>query len=143
MMLHTRTSAMGRLVTGAAIVMALGTFAARADAQSSSASPGPAASAAEDLLRDAKFVSTGREIYHGRGNCFVCHGENLEGQIGPTLKAHAWKHAKNGEFGEIQRVVYSGAPGTAMVALPGGISPAEARAVALYVWAVGHDKVKP
>jgi mono/diheme cytochrome c family protein len=143
MMLRPRTSALRRFVPVAVLFAALATIAPRANAQSSSASPGPAASAAEDLLHDAKFVSMGREIYHGRGTCFVCHGENLEGQIGPTLKAHAWKHAKNGEFGEIQRVVYAGAPGTAMVALPGGITPAEARAVALYVWAVGHDKAKP
>jgi mono/diheme cytochrome c family protein len=89
-------------------------------------------------------VELGRAIFHGQGTCFACHGQNLEGsQIAPTLKSHAWRDAKNGAFAEIFRVATHGVPSTLMVAYPGGISPAQAMAVASYVWSVGQGKVKP
>jgi|SRR5450759_2320478 mono/diheme cytochrome c family protein len=90
------------------------------------------------------MVDLGRAIFHGKGTCFACHGQKLEGsQIAPTLKAHAWRDAKNGEFAAIFRVATHGVPSTLMVAYPGGISPAEAMAVASYVWSVGQGKAKP
>jgi mono/diheme cytochrome c family protein len=90
------------------------------------------------------MVELGRAIFHGQGTCFACHGEKLEGtQIAPTLKPHAWRDAKNGEFPAIYYVATHGVPSTLMVAYPGGISAAQALAVASYVWSVGHGKVKP
>ena len=89
-------------------------------------------------------VDLGRAIFHGKGTCFACHGQKLEGsQIAPTLMPHAWRDAKNGEFAAIYRVATHGVPSTLMVAYPGGISPVEAMAVASYVWSVGKGKVKP
>lgn len=89
-------------------------------------------------------VDLGRAIFHGKGTCFACHGQNLEGsQMAPTLKAHAWRDAKNGEFAAIYYVATHGVPSTLMVARPGGITLAEAMAVASYVWSVGKGKVKP
>jgi mono/diheme cytochrome c family protein len=90
------------------------------------------------------MVDLGRAIFHGKGTCFACHGQNLEGgQIAPTLKKHAWRDAKNGEFANIYYVATHGVPGTLMVSHPGGISGAEALAVASYVWSVGQGKAKP
>ena len=90
------------------------------------------------------MVDLGRAIFHGKGTCFACHGERLEGtQIAPTLKSHAWRDAKKGDFSEIYRVATHGVPSTLMVAFPGGISATEAMAVASYVWSVGQGKVKP
>ena len=90
------------------------------------------------------MVDLGRAIFHGKGTCFACHGQKLEGgQIAPTLKAHAWRDAKNGEFAAIYYVATHGVPSTLMVSRPGGISNAEAMAVASYVWSVGQGKVKP
>ena len=90
------------------------------------------------------MVDLGRAIFHGKGTCFACHGQKLEGsQIAPTLKPHAWRDAKNGEFAAIYRVATHGVPSTLMVAYPGGISPAEAMAVASYVWSVSKGKAKP
>jgi mono/diheme cytochrome c family protein len=90
------------------------------------------------------MVDLGRAIFHGKGTCYACHGQNLEGgQIAPTLKAHAWRDAKNGEFANIYYVATHGVPGTLMVSHPGGISDAEAHAVASYVWSVGQGKAKP
>jgi mono/diheme cytochrome c family protein len=89
-------------------------------------------------------VDLGRAIFHGKGTCFACHGQKLEGsQIAPTLMPHAWRDAKNGQFAEIYRVATHGVPSTLMVAYPGGISAAEALAVASYVWSVGKGKAKP
>lgn len=89
-------------------------------------------------------VDLGRAIFHGKGTCFACHGQKLEGtQIAPTLMPHAWRDAKNGEFAAIYHVATHGVPSTLMVAYPGGISAAEALAVASYVWSVGKGKVKP
>lgn len=90
------------------------------------------------------MVDLGRAIFHGKGTCFACHGQKLEGgQIAPTLMPHAWRDAKNGEFAAIYRVATHGVPSTLMVAYPGGISAAEAMAVASYVWSVSKGKVKP
>ena len=90
------------------------------------------------------MVELGRAIFHGQGTCFACHGGKLEGtQIAPTLKPHAWRDAKNGEFANIYYVATHGVPGTLMVSHPGGISGAEALAVASYVWSVGQGKAKP
>lgn len=90
------------------------------------------------------MVDLGRAIFHGKGTCFACHGAKLEGsQIAPTLKSHAWRDAKKGDFAEIYRVATHGVPSTLMVAFPGGISPTEAMAVASYVWSVGQGKAKP
>jgi len=90
------------------------------------------------------MVDAGRAIFHGKGTCFACHGMQLEGsQVAPTLKVHAWRDAKNGEFPAIFYVVTHGVSGTLMVAFPGDISRAEALDVASYVWSVGHGKAAP
>jgi mono/diheme cytochrome c family protein len=89
-------------------------------------------------------VDLGRAIFHGQGTCFGCHGAKLEGsQIAPTLMPHAWRDAKNGDLTEIFRIATHGVPSTLMVAYPGGISVAQAKAVASYVWSVSRGKVKP
>jgi mono/diheme cytochrome c family protein len=90
------------------------------------------------------MVDLGRAIFHGKGTCFACHGGQLEGsQIAPTLKAHPWRDAKNGQLDEIFRVATHGVSGTVMVAFPGGISPAEAQSVASYIWSVNNRGAKP
>jgi mono/diheme cytochrome c family protein len=90
------------------------------------------------------MVELGRAIFHGKGSCFACHGAALEGtQIAPTLKTHAWRDAKNGDYAAIFGVITKGVSGTVMVAFPGGISKSEALSVASYVWQVGQQKAKP
>ena len=90
------------------------------------------------------MVDAGRVIFRGKGTCYVCHGIQLEGSpVAPTLKPHAWKDAKNGEFGAIFYVVTHGVAKTLMVAYPGGITRAEAISVASYVWSVGNKKARP
>ena len=110
---------------------------------------GPNATGGADPTIDSSavtpaMVDAGRAIFHQKGLCFACHGPQLEGtQVAPTLKAHAWRDAKNGDLQAILGVVSKGVPSTAMVSYPGGISPAEARAVSSYVWSVGRGRAKP
>jgi mono/diheme cytochrome c family protein len=90
------------------------------------------------------MIKSGRDVFHGQGNCFACHGQDLEGTpIAPTLQKHAWKDAKDGTLAEIYRVVTHGVDGTAMVSHPGGISDAQAVYAAVYVWSVSQGKAKP
>ena len=45
------------------------------------------------------MIAAGRQVFHGAGNCLVCHGQDLEGTpIAPTLQAHKWKDATNGSL---------------------------------------------
>ena len=86
----------------------------------------------------------GRQVFHGVGTCFACHGAALEGgPVAPTLRAHAWRDAPGGTLPAIYNVVTHGVPGTLMVAHPGGINDADAVRVAVYVWSVGQGRVKP
>jgi mono/diheme cytochrome c family protein len=88
-------------------------------------------------------IDAGREVYHGAGTCQVCHGANLEGVVGPTLKAHVWKDAKGGGYAAIVDVISKGVTGTVMVSHPGAISDDDVKKVAAYVWAVSHGKANP
>ena len=89
-------------------------------------------------------VVEGRRLFHGRGTCFTCHGAQLEGSpMAPTLRAHKWRDAKNGELAPIFDVVTHGVPGTLMVSHPGGISDGDAARLAAYVWSVNHHGTPP
>lgn len=89
------------------------------------------------------MINLGRTIFHGKGTCAACHGEALEGTpIAPTLKEHAWRDAKGGSYAAIVGVILKGANSTAMVPHPGGISSAQAKSVAAYIWAVNHRGAK-
>ena len=99
-------------------------------------------------LRDSvatrqKLIAAGREVFHGEGTCFACHGAKLEGTaIAPTLRAHKWRNG-DGSLEMILRVVHTGVPNTAMVAHPGNINENEIQQVAAYVWAVSRGATPP
>lgn len=100
--------------------------------------PGDSSVASDELITE------GRKIFHGRGTCFTCHGASLEGSaIAPTLREHPWKDAKGGSVDAIYQIVTHGVSGTVMVSHPGGISDADARRVAAYIWAVSHGHARP
>ena len=104
----------------------------------------PAPTEADTAAITPAMVDLGRAIFHGKGTCFACHGPQLQGtQAAPTLKQHAWRDAKNGDFSQIFHVATHGVPSTLMVPFPGSITRDEALAVASYVWSVGRGKVKP
>jgi mono/diheme cytochrome c family protein len=122
--------------------MMVGMLVAAAVARGASAQTAVAGAPDSSLLAVGQ-LRVGRAIFHGQGQCVVCHGARLEGgPAAPPLTAHPWKDAKDGSYTAILAVVNTGVPGTAMVRHPGGISDDQARQVAAYVWAVGHGVTK-
>ena len=97
----------------------------------------------DSLVVTDRAISAGRVVVHGEGMCVVCHGPNLEGGVGPSLTAHAWKDAPDGSLAAILAVINTGVAGTTMVAHSGGISDEQARDAAAYVWALSHNRAKP
>lgn len=127
----------------ALVLLALGASAG-AGVRAAHAAQGAQQAAPDSTAVTPAMIDAGRAIFHSRGTCFACHGMQLEGsQVAPTLKPHAWRDAKNGDFSAIYHVVTHGVPGTVMVAFPGGISKADAQNVVSYVWSVTRGKVKP
>ena len=90
------------------------------------------------------MVEQGRDIFRGPGQCYTCHGETAEGNVGPNLTDGDWLQEK-GSYLSILEVVMNGIPearsatGTAMP--PRGdsdISDIEVQSVAAYVWHRSH-----
>jgi mono/diheme cytochrome c family protein len=107
------------------------------------AAPAPQAAPAETAAPTNEVVDAGRKIFHGKGTCHACHGDQLQGgPIAPSLRGPKWRHI-DGTFEAILQRVRGGQPGTVMVAHPGGIDDAETIQVANYVWAVSQGKAKP
>ena len=126
-----------RLCIAIGVVAAACAFASRGvEAQGAAAPP-------DSVVATASLINAGRAVYHDQGTCAVCHGQNLEGGVGPALTGREWKDAKGGSLAAIRGVITKGVDGTAMVAHPGGINDAQARQVAAYVWAVSQKKTKP
>lgn len=67
---------------------------------------------------DDELVKYGKELYHGDGTCFSCHGDNGEGMesVGPSLKdygktdflANVLKYGKKGNIGFMPSFDYLG-----------------------------------
>ena len=90
-----------------------------------------------------KLIAAGRDVFHGEGTCFACHGAKLEGTaIAPTLRAHKWRNG-DGSLEMILRIIHTGVPNTAMVSHPGNINESEIQQVAAYVWAVSRGAASP
>jgi mono/diheme cytochrome c family protein len=126
------------LLAGALLLVA---GAGRAQAQAPAA-PTPQA-AADTAAATDEVVDAGRKIFHGKGTCHACHGDQLQGgPVAPSLRGPKWRHI-DGSFEAILQRVRGGYPGTVMVSRPGGIDDAQTIQVATYVWAVSQGKTKP
>lgn len=99
--------------------------------------------AADTAAATDEVVDAGRKIFHGKGTCHACHGDQLQGgPIAPSLRGPKWRHI-DGTFEAILQRVRGGYPGSVMVSHPGGIDDAQTIQVATYVWAVSQGKAKP
>lgn len=99
--------------------------------------------AADTAAATDEVVDAGRKIFHGKGTCHACHGDQLQGgPVAPSLRGPKWRHI-DGTFEAILQRVRGGYPGSVMVAHPGGIDDAQTIQVANYVWAVSQGKTKP
>jgi mono/diheme cytochrome c family protein len=91
-------------------------------------------------------ITQGDSIYHGKGNCYACHGANAEGTVGPNLTDAEWLHS-DGSYDAIVKQVTTGVPKeqskSGIVMPPRGgstITDDEVKAVAAYVYSLSHKK---
>jgi mono/diheme cytochrome c family protein len=92
-----------------------------------------------------EMVQQGDTIFHGRGRCFKCHGQDAKGtQKGPGLTApKKWINIR-GEYPEIVDLVTKGVPEPKEHSAPmpsrakAGLSDEEVRAAAAYAWSLSH-----
>ena len=94
------------------------------------------------------MVSAGGSIFKGTGMCTVCHGIDGKGGVGPNLTDGTWIHSK-GSYSEIVQQITTGVPtkqsksGIPMPPKGGsGISEAQVKEVAAYVWTLSHPGAK-
>jgi glucose/arabinose dehydrogenase/mono/diheme cytochrome c family protein len=93
-------------------------------------------------------VALGERIYHGQvggAPCAGCHGSDGKGTpIGPDLTSGTWRWG-DGSLPATTRTIVDGVPKpkdyTGVMPPMGGatLTPAQASAVAAYVWALGHQ----
>ena len=94
------------------------------------------------------MVSEGAGIFKGPGMCFMCHGPEGKGMIGPNLTDSTWLHSK-GSYSEIVQQITTGVPAkvskSGVVMPPKGgsaITEAQVKQVAAYVWTLSHPTAK-
>ncbi len=94
------------------------------------------------------MVTAGGSIFKGPGMCTVCHGIDGKGGVGPNLTDGTWIHSK-GSYSEIVQQITTGVPtkqsksGIPMPPKGGsGISDAQVKDVAAYVWTLSHPAAK-
>jgi mono/diheme cytochrome c family protein len=101
------------------------------------------AAAPDSAMLSAGIVDAGRKIFHGKGTCYGCHGDKLQGgPVAPALTGPTWRHI-SGNYDAIIDRVDNGLSGTLMVPHPGGITESQIFLVASYVYAVSHGLAKP
>jgi mono/diheme cytochrome c family protein len=94
-------------------------------------------------------VALGDRIFHGEvsnGTCSGCHGSDAKGTpVGPDLTSGIWVWG-DGSLPAITKTVTDGVPRprnyTGAMPPTGGaeLSDADVKAVAAYVWAIGHSR---
>jgi mono/diheme cytochrome c family protein len=91
-------------------------------------------------------ITQGDSIFHGKGNCYACHGSNAQGTVGPNLTDAEWLHS-DGSYDAIVKQVTTGVPKeeskSGIVMPPRGgstITDDEVKAVAAYVYSLSHKK---
>jgi mono/diheme cytochrome c family protein len=91
-------------------------------------------------------ITQGDSIFHGKGNCYACHGANAQGAVGPNLTDAEWIHS-DGSYDAIVKQVTTGVPkeeSKSGIAMPpkgaSTITDDEVKAVAAYVYSLSHKK---
>lgn len=95
-----------------------------------SSAPGTVAGELEKQLNDQAVVARGLGVFQGK--CAPCHGNDLQGAIGPNLVDDFWIHGK-GALAEIVSVVRSGIPEKGMPPWENMLSADELSAVVVFI----------
>src|SRR5215213_7684199 len=87
-------------------------------------------------------VAQGDSIFHGKGNCYACHGANAQGAVGPNLTDAEWIHS-DGSYDAIVKQITTGVTAEeskSKIPMPpkGGssITDDQVKAVAAYVYSL-------
>lgn len=89
----------------------------------------PASAAPAEFVVTAELAAAGQALY--QGNCIACHGPDLEGGIGPSLKDEEWIHG--GEPAQVLKTVTEGVAAKGMPAWGSILGPEKTRQVTAYV----------
>jgi len=81
-------------------------------------------------------LEAGREIY--QTSCAACHGEAMEGKIGPSLADSTWLYGDT--FGEIQQTIAQGRPASGMPEWLPLLQSKKVSQVAYFVYSEGGGK---
>jgi cytochrome c oxidase cbb3-type subunit 3 len=89
-------------------------------------------------------IAQGDSIFHGKGNCYACHGANAQGAVGPNLTDAEWIHS-DGTYDAIVKQITTGVEqkeSKSGIPMPpkGGssITDDEVKSVAAYVYSLSH-----
>lgn len=89
----------------------------------------------EDVLAgmalNTETIESGKKIFSAK--CIVCHGSNLEGQIGPNLVDNFWIHGR-GKLTDIISVVRGGVAEKGMPSWLATLSDSEIKSVVAFVY---------
>src|SRR3954470_17037527 len=103
----------------------------------------PAAAQAPPGVTPA-LITQGDSIFHSKGNCYACHGDNAQGAVGPNLTDAEWLHS-DGSYDAIVKQITTGVTAEeskSKIPMPpkGGsqITDDEVKAVAAYVFSLSH-----
>jgi glucose/arabinose dehydrogenase/mono/diheme cytochrome c family protein len=86
----------------------------------------------------------GDRLFHGKGTCIGCHGENGGGSpLGPDLTDQKWIWS-DGSFAAIKKTISDGVSSpkqyrSPMPPMKGILTPAEISALSAYVWGLSHQ----
>jgi cytochrome c oxidase cbb3-type subunit 3 len=94
----------------------------------------PEAATPATLMLTHEAAEKGEAIY--KSNCTGCHGEQLEGKIGPSLVDSTWIHG--GTPAEIVRTITQGVPAKGMITWGPILGPEKIGQVAAYVIRRNH-----
>ena len=79
-------------------------------------------------------IAAGKEVYVA--NCVACHGQQLEGGIGPNLADDEWIHG--GELDQIVKTVTEGVPAKGMITWGPILGPEKITQVSAFIYDASH-----
>ncbi|HET9040061.1 MAG TPA: cbb3-type cytochrome c oxidase N-terminal domain-containing protein [Gemmatimonadales bacterium] len=94
----------------------------------------PDAGRAATVVFSKENVERGEAIY--KANCTGCHGDQLEGKIGPSLVDSTWIHG--GTAAEVVQTITAGVPAKGMITWGPILGPEKIGEVAAYVLQRNH-----